>query len=118
VTSVAVGVAAELGVYESTLGNWVKQDQIDRGDREVLTSDGCARLREPDTGKLSGRWSLTERGPAQANEGLPGDRVAAVTRKPCVDGRKVKGVTVADACAAAGVSDGADNPGTGTHVLA
>jgi transposase len=39
-------VAAELGVYDSTLGNWVKQDRIDRGEREGLTSDERARLRE------------------------------------------------------------------------
>jgi transposase len=39
-------VAAELGVYDSTLGNWVKQDRIDRGEREGLTTDERARLRE------------------------------------------------------------------------
>ncbi len=41
VTSVAVGFAAELGVYDSALGNWVKQDHIDRGDRKVLSSDSA-----------------------------------------------------------------------------
>jgi hypothetical protein len=38
-------IARELGIYDSTLGNWVKQDRIDRGEREGLTSDeqaGCA----------------------------------------------------------------------------
>lgn len=39
-------IAAELGIYDSTLGNWVKQDRIDRGEREGLTSDERARLRE------------------------------------------------------------------------
>ena len=39
-------VAEELGVYDSTLGNWVKQDRIDRGEREGLTSDEHARLQE------------------------------------------------------------------------
>ena len=39
-------VAAELGIYDSTLGNWVKQDRIDRGEREGLTTDERARLRE------------------------------------------------------------------------
>ncbi len=39
-------VARELGVYDSTLGNWVKQERIDRGDREGLTSEDRARMRE------------------------------------------------------------------------
>jgi transposase len=39
-------VAAELGIYDSTLGNWVKQDRIDRGEREGLTTDERGRLRE------------------------------------------------------------------------
>ncbi len=37
-------VARELGIYDSTLGNWVRQDQIDRGEREGLTSDERAEL--------------------------------------------------------------------------
>jgi transposase-like protein len=39
-------IAAELGIYDSTLGNWVKQAQVDRGEREGLTSEDKARLRE------------------------------------------------------------------------
>lgn len=39
-------VADELGIYDSTLGNWVKADRIDRGERDGLTSDERARLRE------------------------------------------------------------------------
>jgi transposase len=39
-------IARELGIYDSTLGNWVRQDRIDRGEREGLTSDERARLRE------------------------------------------------------------------------
>jgi transposase len=39
-------IAQELGIYDSTLGNWVRQDRIDRGEREGLTSDERARLRQ------------------------------------------------------------------------
>ena len=27
-------IARELGIYDSTLGNWVRQDRIDRGEQE------------------------------------------------------------------------------------
>ena len=27
-------IAQELGIYDSTLGNWVRQDRIDRGEAE------------------------------------------------------------------------------------
>jgi transposase len=33
-----VDVAKELGVVEQTLGNWVRQERVDRGDREGLSS--------------------------------------------------------------------------------
>ena len=39
-------VARELGVYDSTLGNWVRQDAIDRGEREGLTTQERERLRQ------------------------------------------------------------------------
>ena len=39
-------VARELGIYDSSLGNWVKQDQIDRGEREGLSSDEQQELLE------------------------------------------------------------------------
>ena len=39
-------VARELGIYDSSLGNWVNQDRIDRGEREGLRSDDRARLSE------------------------------------------------------------------------
>jgi transposase len=38
-------IAQELGIYDSTLGNWVRQDRIDRGEAEGLTTDERARLR-------------------------------------------------------------------------
>jgi transposase len=39
-------IAHELGIYDSTLGNWVRQDAVDRGEREGLSADERARLRE------------------------------------------------------------------------
>jgi transposase len=38
-------IAAELGIYDSTLGNWVRQDRSDRGEQDGLTSDEQTRLR-------------------------------------------------------------------------
>ncbi len=37
-------IADELGLYDSTLGNWVRQAEIDDGDREGLSSQDKARL--------------------------------------------------------------------------
>lgn len=34
-----VDVARELGVVEQTLGNWVRQERIDRGEKEGNSSD-------------------------------------------------------------------------------
>jgi transposase len=39
-------VARELGIYDSTLGNWVRQDRIDRGEAEGLTTEERVRLRQ------------------------------------------------------------------------
>ena len=39
-------VARELGLSDTSLGNWVRQDRVDRGEREGLTSDDRARLSE------------------------------------------------------------------------
>ena len=39
-------IARKLGIYDSTLGNWVRQDRIDRGEQDGLTSDEQTRLRE------------------------------------------------------------------------
>jgi len=39
-------VAKQLGVVEQTLGNWVRQERIDRGEREGLSSEERARLTE------------------------------------------------------------------------
>ncbi len=39
-------VARELGIYDSSLGSWVRQDQVNRGEREGLSTDDKGRLRE------------------------------------------------------------------------
>jgi transposase len=39
-------VARELGVVEQTLGNWVRQERIDRGEREGLTSEEREHIAE------------------------------------------------------------------------
>ncbi len=39
-------VARQLGVVEQTLGNWVRQERIDRGEREGLSSEERARISE------------------------------------------------------------------------
>jgi transposase-like protein len=43
--SIAV-VARELGLSDTSLGNWVRQDRIDRGEREGLTTGQQAELSE------------------------------------------------------------------------
>jgi transposase len=56
-------IAAELGIYDSTLGNWVKQAEIDRGEREGLSSDDKTRLRvlEAENAKLRMERDLLKR---------------------------------------------------------
>ncbi len=39
-------VARELGIYDSSLGSWVRQDQVNRGEREGVSSDDKDRLSE------------------------------------------------------------------------
>jgi transposase len=39
-------IGRELGIYDSTLGNWVRQDRINRDEQDGLSTDDRARLRE------------------------------------------------------------------------
>jgi transposase len=56
-------IANELGIYDSTLGNWVRQDRIDRGEAEGLTTEERARLRqlEAENAKLRMERDLLKR---------------------------------------------------------
>jgi transposase len=56
-------IARELGIYDSTLGNWVRQDRIDRGQQDGLASDEQARLRalERENAKLRMERDLLKR---------------------------------------------------------
>jgi transposase len=56
-------IAHELGIYDSTLGNWVRQDRIDRGEAEGLSTDERARLRqlEAENAKLRMERDLLKR---------------------------------------------------------
>jgi transposase len=56
-------IARELGIYDSTLGNWVRQDRIDRGEQEGLSSEERARLRqlEAENAKLRMERDLLKR---------------------------------------------------------
>ncbi len=39
-------VARELGIYDSLLGSWVRQDQVNRGERDGVSSNDKDRLLE------------------------------------------------------------------------
>ena len=56
-------IARELGIYDSTLGNWMRQDAIDRGEREGLTTQERERLRqlEAENAKLRMERDLLKR---------------------------------------------------------
>ena len=56
-------IARELGIYDSTLGNWVRQDCIDRGEQDGLTTDERARLArlEAENAKLRMERDLLKR---------------------------------------------------------
>ncbi|MGH8904849.1 MAG: transposase [Egibacteraceae bacterium] len=56
-------IARDLGIYDSTLGAWVRQDRIDRGEREGLTTTERTRLAqlEAENAKLRMERDLLKR---------------------------------------------------------
>ena len=97
-------VATELGIYDSTLGNWVRQDGINRGEREGLTSDERERLREPGAGE---RPAADGARALKTSCGLLGAGVERVTLYRFVDAQKAEGFPVRLTCSVVGVSPSA-----------
>ena len=85
-----IAVAArELGIYDSTLGNWVRQDRIDRGEREGLTSEERARLQQLEAENTGCGWSVI-----CSNEPWPSGSRSSRRREPlplrrCPEGRRL-----------------------------
>ena len=97
-------VADELGIYDSTLGNWVRQDEINRGEREGLTSDERERLRELE--RENARLRM-ERELVETSCGLLGAGVEGVMLYRFVDDQEAEGFPVRMVCSVVGVSPSA-----------
>ena len=97
-------VANELGIYDSTLGNWVRQDGINRGEREGLTSGERERLRE--LVRENARLRM-ERELEKTSCGLLGAGVERVMLYRFVDAQKADGFPVRMVCSVVGVSPSA-----------
>ena len=93
-------VAAQLGVYDSTLGIWVRRHQERQQAGSDLSSDERARLKqlEAENAKLRMERDLLKRTVAFW------EGVTTVMRYRCVAARKAEGFNVTDACDAAEVS--------------
>lgn len=94
-------VACRLGVGEGTLGNWVRPERTDRGERAGLTTSEeveLAELRRENAPAADGTR------PAQTSDGLLGDGVGTVTRYLWVAARKAEGFPITAACKVAEVS--------------
>ena len=96
-------VANELGIYDSTLGNWVRQDGINRGEREGLSTDERERLRELE--RENARLRM-ERELEKTSCGLLGEGVERVMLYRFVDAQKAEGFPVRMVCSVVGVSPG------------
>ena len=97
-------VANELGIYDSTLGNWVRQDGINRGEREGLSTDERERLRELERENAGLRM---ERELEKTSCGLLGAGVERVMLYGFVDAQKAEGFPVRMVCSVVGVSPSA-----------
>ena len=97
-------VANELGIYDSTLGNWVRQDEINRGEREGLSTDERERLRELE--RENARLRM-ERELEKTSCGLLGEGVERVMLYRFVDAQKAEGFPVRMVCSVVGVSPSA-----------
>lgn len=93
-------VARELGVNEQTLGNWVRQERIERGEAEGMTRaerEEMTRLRRQ---LKQVRWNET----SQTIPGLLDPGGQPVTRYRWIAHREAEGFPVAVACRAARIS--------------
>ena len=97
-------MARELDVVEQTLGNWVRQERIDRGEREGTTTE----VREENARLRREVKRLTmERDLLKTKCGLLGEGVGPVSRYRHVSAMKAEGFSVDAACEAAEVSTSA-----------
>ena len=97
-------VANELGIYDSTLGNWVRQDEINRGEREGLSTDERERLRELE--RENARLRM-ERELEKTSCGVVGAGVERVMLYRFVDAQRAEGFPVRMVCSVVGVSPSA-----------
>ena len=97
-------VANELGIYDSTLGNWVRQDEINRGEREGLSTDERERLRELE--RENARLRM-ERELEKTSCGLLGAGIERVMLYRFVDAQRAEGFPVRMVCSVVGVSPSA-----------
>ncbi len=95
-----VEAADRLGIGEGTLGNWVRQAGIDRGERVGVTTSERAALTElrRENARLRMERDLLRRGRAFGGEG-----VGTVTRYRWVAARKAEGFPITMACKVAEV---------------
>ena len=95
-----IDVARSLGVGEGTLGNWVRQARVDRGERAGLTTSEKSRVGRAAQGERSAADGTRS---AQTSDGLLGEGVGTVTRYRWVTARKAEGFPITMACDVAGV---------------